>query len=249
MNTSDSSIQEFFCSLNGLKNLFNKPTCYKNYKKPTCIDLILTNQPTLLQRSAALETGLSNFYLLTVTEFKMSFQKCKPHIITYRNYKNYHNDVFRSEIQTFCSLNETDLVLFKESIFCIFNKHASIKKKYPRANEAPFMIKKIHNAIMNRSRYRNKFLKDKSQTSRENYKIQQILCKKLLRKTKKSYFESLNTKKITDYRTFWKTVVPLFTNKVSTGEKIILNEVEKLISDDQKYAKFLITPFQTLSQT
>ena len=48
---------------------------------------------------------------------------------------------------------------------------------------------------MKRSRYRNKFLKDKSQTSRENYKIQRNLCKKLLRKTKKSYFESLNTKK------------------------------------------------------
>ena len=36
------------------------------------------------------------------------------------------------------------------------------------------------------------FLKDKSQTSRVNYKIQQNLCKKLLRKTKKLYFESLN---------------------------------------------------------
>ena len=37
INTSDS-----FCSLNGLKN-------YKNSEKPTCIDLILTNQPTLFQ--------------------------------------------------------------------------------------------------------------------------------------------------------------------------------------------------------
>ena len=170
MNTSDSSMKEF-CSLNGLKNLINEPTCYKNSEKPTCIDLILTNQPTLFQRSAVLETGLSDFHLLTVTEFKMSFQKCKPRIITYRNYKNYDNDVFRSEIQTFCSLNETDLGLFKESIFCIFNKHAPIRKKYLRANEAPFMTKELHNAIMKRSRYRNKFLKDKIQISRENYKI------------------------------------------------------------------------------
>ena len=60
----------------------------------------------------------------------------------------------------------------------------------------------------------------------ENYKIQQNLCKKLLRKTEKSYFESLNTKKITDDRTFWKNVVPLFTYKVSRGEKITLNEAE-----------------------
>ena len=179
----------------------------------------------------------------------MSFQKCKPHIITYRNYKNYDNDVFRSEIQTFCSLNETDLGLFKESIFCIFNKHAPIRKKYLRANEAPFMTKELHNAIMKRSRYRNKFLKDKSQTSRENYKIQRNLCKKLLRKTKKSYFESLNTKKITDNRTFWKTVVPLFTNKASRGEKIILNKAQKHISDDKKVCTIFKNFFQTLSQT
>ena len=87
---------------------------------------------------------------------------------------------------------------------------------------------------MKRSRYRNKFLKDKSHTSRENYKIQRNLCKKLLRKAKKSYFENLNTKNITDNRTFWKTVGPLFTDKVSTGEKMILTEAEKHISDDKK---------------
>ena len=112
-----------FCSLNRLKNLIIEPTCYKNYENPTCNDLILTNQPTLFQRSAVVETWLSDFHLLTVTEFKMSFQKCKPHIITYRKYKNYDNDVIRSKIQTFCFLNEMDLGLFKESIFSIFNKH------------------------------------------------------------------------------------------------------------------------------
>ena len=116
-------------------------------------------------------------------------------IITYRNYKNYDNDVFRSEIETFCSLNETDLGLFKESIFCIFNKHAPIRKKYLRANEAPFMTKELNNAIMKRSRYRNKFLKDKSQTSWENYKIQRNLCKKLLRKTRKCTLKALIQKK------------------------------------------------------
>ena len=47
----------------------------------------------------------------------------------------------------------------------------------------------------------------------------------------------LNTKKITDNRTFWKTVVPLFSNKVSRGEKIILTEAEKHISDDKKICK------------
>ena len=63
-----------FCSLNRLKSLIDEPTCCKNSEKPTCINLILANQPTLFQRSAVLETRLSDFHLITVTEFKMSFQ-------------------------------------------------------------------------------------------------------------------------------------------------------------------------------
>ena len=35
------------------------------------------------------------------------------------------------------------------------------EKKCLRANEVLFMTKELHNAIMKRSRYRNKFLKDK----------------------------------------------------------------------------------------
>ena len=57
VNTSDSSMKEF-CSLNRLKKLINEATYYKNSEKPTCIDLILTNQPTLFQHS----TGLSDFH-------------------------------------------------------------------------------------------------------------------------------------------------------------------------------------------
>ena len=155
VSTSDSSMKEF-CSLNRFKILTNKSTCYKNSKKPACIDLIRTNQPTLFQHSTVLETGLSKAHLLTFTEFKISFQKRKPHIVTYRNYKNYDNDAFRSEIQSFCSLNKSNLGLFKESIFGIINKHAPIRKKYLRENKAPFMTKELHNAIMKKSRYRNK---------------------------------------------------------------------------------------------
>ena len=52
--------------------------------------------------------------------------------------QKYDNDVFRSEIQTFCFLNKTDLGLFKESIFCTFNKHAPIRKKIPSRKRSPF---------------------------------------------------------------------------------------------------------------
>ena len=118
----------------------------------------------------------------------MCFTKSQPRIITYRDYKKFNNNSFRPEIQSLCS-GEADLGFF--------NKHALIKKKYLRANEAPFMTKELHIAIIKRSRLRNKILREKNQANRDNYKIQRDLCKTLLRKTKnsKKYFSNLDIKK------------------------------------------------------
>ena len=64
-----------FCDLNGLRNLINVPTCYKFFDNPTSIDLILTNRLSYFQPSKVFETDLSDFHLLTISEFKTSFQK------------------------------------------------------------------------------------------------------------------------------------------------------------------------------
>ena len=42
--TTNEKYMEEFCNLNGLTSLIKKPACFKNVDKPTCIDLILTNQ-------------------------------------------------------------------------------------------------------------------------------------------------------------------------------------------------------------
>ena len=56
----DSSIK-IFCSNYNLTSMINKPTCYNNPDKPTCIDLILTNYPGSFQSSCVIETGLPDF--------------------------------------------------------------------------------------------------------------------------------------------------------------------------------------------
>ena len=52
----------------------------------------------------------------------------------------------------------------------------------------------------------NKYIPEISNRYKQRY-----LCKKLLKNTKKSYFENLGTKKTTDNGSFWRTVLPLFT--------------------------------------
>ena len=57
---NDISMKEF-CIFNGLKNLMKKPTCFKNSDKSTYI---------VFQHNTVLDTGISDFHLLTATESK-----------------------------------------------------------------------------------------------------------------------------------------------------------------------------------
>ena len=66
--------------------------------------------------------------------------------------------------------------LFKSTVFQVFEKHVPLKKKYVRANQAPFIDKKINKEIMKRSRLRNRFFKTKNETDRENYNRQRNFC-------------------------------------------------------------------------
>ena len=122
-------------------------------------------------------------------------------------------------------------------VFHIFNKHAPIKRIYIRANKAPFMTKDLHKAIMKRSKLRTKFLKPRDLSDRKNYTSQRNPCKKLSKNNKRTYFNNLDIRKDTDNQTFWKTVVPLFSNKFSKSKKINLKEGNKTISNDDKLCR------------
>ena len=104
--------------------------------------------------------------------------KQTPICIKYRNYKNYSNSTFRLIIQNVLSVGEDISYDTYESIFLTeFNKLAPIKEKYVRANNAPYMNKTLSKAIMNRSRLRNKFLKNPNDENRAIYKkTTQLLC-------------------------------------------------------------------------
>ena len=65
--------------------------------------------------------------------------------------------------------------------------------------------------MMVQSKLKNRFNKKKTTENWNNYKNQRNFCVKLLRKTKKDYFNSLNVKILA--KTFLKTIKPYFSNK------------------------------------
>ena len=89
---------ESFCESYRFKSLIKDPTCFKNPESPSCIDLILTNNPYSFQNSWVIETGLSDFHKMIVSVMKTTFQKLKPRIVQYRDYTQFSNDNFRKKL-------------------------------------------------------------------------------------------------------------------------------------------------------
>ena len=46
-----------------------------------------------------METGLSNFYRITVSILKMHFRKLSPKILTYRDFKTFENETFMDSLK------------------------------------------------------------------------------------------------------------------------------------------------------
>ena len=135
---TDANLKDF-CNLYLLKNSIKKPTCFKNPENPKNIYLILT--------------GLSDFHKLTVTVLKTFFKKQSPKVISYRNYKNFSNDLFRIDLINEITSNdilESYLNGFLDACKKSLDYQASRKKKYTRANQAPFLTKETNKEIMTR---------------------------------------------------------------------------------------------------
>ena len=126
-----------FCSSYNLTSMINRPTCFKNPEKSSCIDLILTNCPRSFQNSCAIETGLSDFHKLVATTMNTTYKKSQTKIINCCSYKYFNNESFREElIQIEANGNNCDESFknFTSSCNVILNKHAPQKKKHVRGN-------------------------------------------------------------------------------------------------------------------
>ena len=83
-----------------------------------------------------------------------------------------------------------------------------------------FMNKNLVNAHRKRTRLRNKFLKNRTESNRVSHNKQQNFCVTVLRKTKRDYYGNLDEKDVIDNKKFWKTVKPLFSDQVISSKKL-----------------------------
>ena len=122
-----------------------------------------------------------------------------------------------------------------------------IKERYVRYKHAKFMNKILQKAIMNRSRLINRYRKEKQKQLDLLIKDRNFFVK-LLRKTKKEFYNNLNLKYITENKLFWKTVKPSFTDKTLKDERMTLVENNKVVSDESKLVEIFGKYFGNIIQ-
>ena len=91
-----------------------------------------------------IETGLSDFHKMSLTVMKVFYKKQRPKIIRYWNFRNFDNELFINEVknsieQEYCQNQSLEFGSFMKKVDSILQKHAPLKKRCVRANQAPFI--------------------------------------------------------------------------------------------------------------
>ena len=174
-----------FWNLFDLTNLVRKVTCCTNNHRST-ISFILTNRPDSFQKTCTTETGVSDCHKCISTFFKSHCSKLKPKMIRYRNYNNFDASLFLNDLEKTTSLinsncpnenyQQNEKWKLSENFISVVEKHAPLKKKIVRGNQAPFVNREFRKAIYTRSRLRNKYWKNPTSENKLRYKQQRNKC-------------------------------------------------------------------------
>ena len=157
-----------------LSNLVTLTICFKS-SRGTLLDVLLTNKPKSFQKTFVCETGLSDCHKLVATIFRSIFIKLHPKVVKYISYKNFDENKFCRDLDQILIKGDVNkakdpYTKLTNILYNTLEKHAPLKSKTVRGNQAPFMNKEVSKTIMEKSRLRNRHLKYPSRQNILAYK-------------------------------------------------------------------------------
>ena len=229
-----------FMSSQCLSNLIEGPARFKS-ANGSIIDLFLTTNKYLFQKTNSFETGINDHHHLIATVLKATYERFPPKLLTYRSYEHFWNDSLKNkfESETY-AIQSGDIGSLKTAIIKSLNAVAPFKKRIVRGNNKPHLTSLIRKEIMTRSRLKNKANKSGKEEDLKAYKKQRNLVLKLNRKAKKNFLKScISTNDKMKNKNFWKLCKPFFTEKGSQyNQNITLIEKKTLNIGKTKSCKY-----------
>ncbi len=238
-----------FMALFDLTNIVKEKTC-KTRDHESLIDVILTNKSNYFMYTKTLELGVSDFHKMSITILKSQVARLKPKIIKYRSYKNFNEDKFLKELDdnfkknfSYCYDNyeNSDEIYnnFVNILSKTIEKHAPLKSKKIRGNQASFMGKELSKAIMKRSMFKTNYQKHPTPENREKYNKQRNKCVSIRRNAIRNYFNlvRINGGSMSN-KEFYDIFKPYLTNKGAlVTNDITIAKDGKLITESFEIAE------------
>ena len=108
---------------------------------------------------------------------KAKFTKPSPNYVHYRNHKNFNEQDFKLGLRGKLEVDVVDANYgtFHNVYLNVLNKHAPIKTKVIRGNQAPYITKAYRKAVMKRSELKTKYLKISSLENFNKFSKQKFL--------------------------------------------------------------------------
>ena len=129
----------------------------------TVLRTIRESKKHSFMHSQTIQTGISDFHKMTLTQIKLTYNKLPPKTITYRDFKSFNKDAFEEELKF--ALQAANIQPTYANFLSISSRtldnHVLIKKRKVRGNQVPFMNKALRKTIMRRSNLLNKFVNNR----------------------------------------------------------------------------------------
>ena len=123
--------------------------------------------------------------------------------------------------------------IFSDIFKTFLDHHAPFKTKVVRGNQAKFMMEELRKSIMNRSSFKNRYLKWPSRKNFLAYSKEKNLCNSLNKKAKNTYFERAKENGI-----MGSTLKPFLSSKGFIHNNDITVEIDnKIIEGKSELAK------------
>ena len=170
-------------------------TCSKNALSPSCIDLFKTNSPLSFQNTIAISNRLSNFHKMVITVMKHF-----PIERNYRNWKYFDQTKFKNNLIEKFVEGISNYESFETAFIEVLNNHASLRKKFFRANHVPYILKNLEEELLclNLNLWQvTSILKFKPTI---NYSKSKNFCSRLYKTERRKYWVIKHEKSFRQYR-------------------------------------------------
>ena len=205
-----------FCTMFGLKQLIEVPTCV-TCSSSTIIDHILLSFPDKVSQQGVIDVGLSDHQIIYCTRKTSRIKRGTHKQIRYCSLKNYSVDIYEEALgrvdfpnyRNFQNINDAYSNFIQKVMGVIESSQAPIKSRRIKQNAQEWLDGEVAEKISVRDKLFKKFKKSKLHIDKEIYKIARYEVQKLISCKKKKFFENRLNDSIGKPRKLWKTLKSL----------------------------------------